>query len=608
MAPSKKDADNDKVAARRREAAAASAIGKVLQGFDEYNELEIRRYGYPEIPGATQLTYEMLSFSKFLGIEAARCTRFDNFKNIVSILWPKIEWNSWLEKQVKSLCENQFVSWTGCAASGKTFAGALYATVWWLCQCEVSAVVLTSTTAKMLRKRMWSEVQKLYMTMDRTPLGNMVDSKTVWQAQKGDEKNAIFGLAVKDGNTNAAVGHIQGIHTKRVLLVIDEATDTPQAIFDATANLYAGCEEFQMLVIGNPNSHFDPHGRFSEPEAGWGSVNVETEEWDTVTQMNGRPGLCVRFDAEKSPNIQAGKSLYKYLVQEHQLEGARKKHGLESPLFWKFYRGFWAPSGILKTVFTESLLAKMKADKGFLFHRELKVVGACDPAFGGGDRPVIRFGTIGVIDPGIQAMELDIHEELDIDAGSSEPVHYQLAAQIQAKCKTKGCKPENFGLDASGEGGGLADILAKEWSPSIKRVEFGGSPSDRPVSSEDMRSAREVYDRRVTELWFNAKEFLQSGQLRGIDPWTSQEFCSREYDDKKRKTVLQTKVDMKTTYGMSPDIADATVVLIEVAKQNGFQVFVGDHVREQGKEESLEEAHAVYNEMGDEFDMLDNNF
>ena len=210
----------------------------------------------------------------------------------------------------------------------------------------------------------------------------------------------------------------------------------------------------------------------------------------------------------------------------------------------------------------------------------------------------------GVADRRVR-LELELFEEIEIDASSTEPVHYQLANHIRKRCKERGCKPEDFGVDASGEGGGLADILAKEWSPKIVRVEFGGAPSDRPVSSEDLRPAREVYDRRVTELWFNAREYMQSGQLRGIDPWTAKEFCSREFDDERRKLKIQTKRDMKAVYGMSPDIADCTVILTEVAKQTGINVFVGDHVREKDKDVLAESSQLIYDDIGEEFDDLE---
>ena len=146
-----KQAQKKKLEARQRQIANSTAMGDLIKRLDESKDYQLKTYGFEVIPGFTQLQYDMLSFVHYQGLQKARCTRFDNFRNIVSILWPKIEWNMWLEKQIQSLCDNQFVSWTGCAASGKTFAGALYSTVWWICQPDVSAAVLTSTTKGMLR-------------------------------------------------------------------------------------------------------------------------------------------------------------------------------------------------------------------------------------------------------------------------------------------------------------------------------------------------------------------------------------------------------------------------------------------------------------------------
>ena len=59
-----------------------------------------------------------------------------------------------------------------------------------------------------------------------------------------------------------------------------------------------------------------------------------------------------------------------------------------------------------------------------------------------------------------------------------------------------------FALDSTGEGGGLASIFQREWSPEILCVEFGGRPSKHPVSQTNPKRADQEYDRRVTELWF----------------------------------------------------------------------------------------------------------
>jgi len=549
-------------------------------------ELEIKRYGFPVNPGAGQLEYELLSLGNYKGLGVARCTKMQHYKNIQKALWPHIEWNAWKERQVESLLDNDFVSWTGCAASGKTFTSAEFAMIWWLCDPLNSAVVLTTTTRGMLKKRSWRSIQELYAKSKIPFPGNMVDSQMVLQAQTGDNKNAIFGLAVRDGNTAAAAANIQGLHTRRVLLIIDEATHTPEGIFEATANL-ATNEEFKMLVIGNPHSKVgDPHGRFSEPLEGWASVSVETQEWDTVRQLNGEPGLCIRFDGDRSPNVSAGKTVYPYLVTQQQVENAKIKYGPDSPLYWKFYRGFWPPDGLQKTIFTNALVEINKAHLGVMFTgRQKSILCGCDPAFGGGDRAVIRFAEVGEEQKtGRFCIELGLSEYLTVDANSGEPVHYQLADQIISMCKARGCKPDNFAIDATGEGGGLADILRKTWSRRINGVEFGGKATERRVSKTDDRKCSEVYDRKVTELWFQAREFLSSGQLKGIDPETQNEFCNREYDDDGKKVKIETKKVMKERFLRSPDIADATVLVVEAARNMGIESSTDGHVDDSDKE------------------------
>jgi hypothetical protein len=531
----------------------------------------MQTYGIPH-QFSSQLEYEFGAFVWRWPIDRGALTRYEHFRNICDILFPKLEWNPWLELQIKTLCDNQWVCFCGAAGASKTFSASLYAVVWWLAQHDQSSVILTSTTKAMIRKRAWPIVQKLHTQMPGARFGNLVDSKTTWQCKKGDDKNAIFAIAVAEGNTAKAVANIQGVHTKRQLVIIDEATDTPEAAFDACANLFNGCQDFQCLVIGNPSSHFDPMGKFCEPRNGWQSVAVNDDEWETKDQLNGKPGVVVRFDAEKSPNVIAGKTLYPYLVTEAQLQGSRKKYGESSPLFWKYQRGFWPPEGLVKTVFTESLIARMKGDlRNFVFTGQGRTfwISGLDPAFDGGDRAIQWFAKCAEISDGVMGIELHESVALKVDAGSKEPLHFQLAALAKKNCETRGVEPQCFGLDSTGEGGGLADIISREWSPDIQRVEFGGKPSDLPVSNEDQRPCDEAYDRRVTELWFTAKEFLISGQVRGITPELSFELCNRTYEDEKRKIVLEPKKKMKERGLRSPDEADGFVVLTEVARRNG---------------------------------------
>lgn len=515
------------------------------------------KYGIRSPVKIPDLELELYAFRNRLQPNEGGLGTVEHFHNATKMLWPKMSWNPWLDNQVEDLCEHDYVGWAGCGASGKTFGATLFAAVWWLANPAKSTVVLTSTTAKMIRKRMWANLQDLVRKSPGFP-GNMVDSKMTLQAIKGDDRHSISAIAVAEGNTSKAVANIQGIHAERVMVIIDEATDTPEAAFEACTNLSKGCREFKMLVIGNPASKFDPHGRFCTPAKGWRSVTIEDQHWLTER------GMCRRFDGMKSPNISEGRTKYPYLITHDQVLSAMRHEGEQSPTFWKYTRGFWSPDGMVKTVLSESLIETHTPTKNLVFTTNVQIVAGLDPGFGG-DRCVLRFAKVGTANDKLSILFQDIIQ-ISPNAQLTEPVHYQIANRVKEECNKRGVPPDRFALDSSGEGGGLADILTREWGV-VHRVEFGGSPSTIPVSDEDSRPCNEAYDRKVTELWFSMRKWAVEERLGGMDIETLQEFCARMFDDSKRKISVESKTVMKQRTGKSPDLADAAVVLLDLVRK-----------------------------------------
>ena len=515
------------------------------------------KYGIRSPVKIPDLELELYAFRNRLQPNEGGLGTFNHFVNATKMLWPKMSWNPWLENQAEDLCEHDYVGWAGCGASGKTFGATLFATVWWLANPAKSTVVLTSTTAKMIRKRMWANLQDLVRKSRGFP-GNMVDSKMALQAIKGDDRHSISAIAVAEGNTSKAVANIQGIHAERVMVIIDEATDTPEAAFEACTNLSKGCREFKMLVIGNPASKYDPHGRFCTPAKGWRSVTIEDQHWLTER------GMCRRFDGMKSPNISEGRTKYPYLITHDQVLSAMRHEGEQSPTFWKYTRGFWSPDGMVKTVLSESLIETHTPTRKLTFTTNVQVVAGLDPGFGG-DRCVLRFAKVGTANDKVSILFQDI-VQISPNAQLTEPVHYQIANRVKEECSKRGVSPDRFALDSSGEGGGLADILTREWGV-VHRVEFGGSPSAIPVSDEDSRPCNEAYDRKVTELWFSMRKWVVEERVGGMDIETLQEFCARMFDDSKRKISVESKTVMKQRTGKSPDLADAATVLLDLVRK-----------------------------------------
>lgn len=469
-----------------------------------------------------------------------------------------------------------------------------FACSWWLADPANSSVIFCSTTMKMLRKRGWNELQSYRNALcaaQGEDFGNFVDSRTVWQYDQGDDKHAIFCIAVQEGDINKTSANIQGIHTRRQLVIIDEAPAVPSAIWKACANLYSypiDCGgEFILMAAGNPRSRIDQFGRFIEPAGGWDTVSIDTQEWEGKPQLDGSPTQVIRFDFCKSPNITEGRMVSRHLPTKQRVESrmaSLKARGAENDVdHYCFDRGFPAPEGMSKTVFTESLIIK---HGGYDQHRFLgtnfQIIGAYDQARTG-DRPALRFAAMGDIGPnklGIEWMEPII---LYHDASSKDPLAYQQLAQVRRHCenvKYRGqmyvCPPGSFGIDTSNEAT-FADLCQREWSPDIIRIQFGSGASEDPASLEDPRPANEVYRNKRAEMFFRTRTACESGQLKGIDKDTAAELCAIEYselrnDGTSKPITIQEKKEFKLKFGKSCDLADCGVEILEVARLKGFRV------------------------------------
>ncbi|MBM2845748.1 MAG: hypothetical protein HW407_1060 [Bacteroidetes bacterium] len=250
-----------------------------------------------------ETAYNLWEVEKWCFLTGKCESRFYHLREMIRMTMPGLEWNEWLERQMGAYCEDSYahkigstvfrsVNLVGCASSGKTFSAGVFAFHWWLAAPWESIVILTSTTREMVGSRIWPIIRKCHNSARENlgvvfgvkgliEIGNMVDSKKMLQVEKGNEKNTIKAIAVRDGETNKAEANIRGQHARRILIVVDEAGDTPEAIFGTIPNLRTGCEDFTIITIGNPDSRLNPHGKCCEPAHGFGSRKAGVTTWKT---------------------------------------------------------------------------------------------------------------------------------------------------------------------------------------------------------------------------------------------------------------------------------------------------------------------------------------
>ncbi len=577
------------LAAHDLEAKARAELRK-LTGNDQIHE-GIRvfpKYRLPGVPPDTDIqTVELIAFAKDWPCSLGGLGAFGHFKEFCKYTWPDLEWNEWLEQQIRSLTAEEyehrrgrtrirFVSWVGAGSAGKTFAAGLFACAWFIADPDRTSVTLTSTSKGIIAQRVWPVIQKLWWGAlrngERWEWGHMLESQKMVQAKKGDAKHSICALAVESGDLKSSLDRIKGRHTPRMMLIVDEANSTPQAIFECIPNMLTAVEELVVLVIGNAGSHLDPHGECCQPKNGWKSITIDDTIWPTkgVSKWGIEPGVCLHFDGAKSPNVIAGKTLHKH-IYTYERWAAVERHGQEyrnTLQHWSQDRGFWPPDGLSKTIFTEALVISHDGMGKHTFLWESNPIGAMDPAFGGDDC-LLQFGIVGDIRAGVKGIQLTDTVLVGFDPDTEQPLDYQIAHAVIRECAKRKVDPRWFGLDSTGVGRGVAAILQQEWSPQIHKIEFGGSASELPASTTDPRPSKEVYSNRVTELWYSARDLLCGNQLKGLSNEAVREFCARLYDYINKKYRVESKDDMKQRLGYSPDRADAVTVLCDVARRNG---------------------------------------
>ena len=502
--------------------------------------------------------------------------RYAHCRILCDTLWRSIpgeevfRWHPWLEDQLEEYCRSDFVTITGPGSGGKTTGMGMVFILQWLASPTDTGALVCAPTRDGLKKKLWGDIRKFYVGACRIigKQGHLIDSDLCIQSKKGDTKHGIFGITVAQGEEGKALGRIIGFHPRRIFVGVDELTDVSWAIIEALNNLFTGKQKASFISAANASSIFDSHGKMCEPKEGWGSVTVNSNRWETK-RGGANGGVCLHLDGFKCENIVQKKVVYDFLLTQQDIDITARDYGMDSPQMWRMRRGFWCPEGVVKSVLTESLIQRFRCMEKATWRGGWTDGASLDPAFEGGDRCVLRHVRWGKAEQDIDTLWLDAPEVVKIDAQSKEPIHYQIARQVKERCRDWGVEVQNFAMDSTGEGGGLASIIATEWAPGFLQVEFGGKASDLPVSKVNRKTCSDEYYNRVTELWYFIRTIVQAGQLRGLDAETAIELSTRIYTVE-TKIRLESKADMKKRLGgRSPDLGDNAAIAVELARVRG---------------------------------------
>jgi hypothetical protein len=505
--------------------------------------------------------------------------RFEHAKLFAQIVWPKgFEWHDWSERDVQSFCEYAQTAISGGAGTGKSSDAAMYGLEYYAACPFETTVAIISTTVEQAKKRIWKMVFQLYPVLRRIFKNSVMQMSptprimSVLPDGRKDEGHGIFVIPVGKGELQKGINSLKGIHSRRVLLIGDEIdAEGMEPVVEVQDNLRAGTTEFEAIWLGNDPSLFNALGQIMQPTPG-GMVTRAHTEWESISGVH-----CLRKDGFESPNIRDGDKWTGLMRQRDIDEIVRRNGGENTPGVYVMIRGLHPPEGVEDTVMSESLFLRFHCSESVIWSSSFIRSILLDPAFGG-DRCVTRLMDRGLDKDG--NMKVFFHPPIIIPIDASDagnPPEYQIARAIMTLAQKESVPPEEFAMDGSGRSG--AAVMRREWSPRIHVIEFGGECSMMPASDKDPRPAKEVYDRKVTELCYSFRQFVEADMIRGLDAKTCAEFSSRHFTIKGKKIAIETKREMKDRGLASPDFSDCASVGIHHIRERGINATIHSEVQ-----------------------------
>jgi len=522
-------------------------------------------------------------------------TLFQHYRQLQSLLWPEDDHHEWSDLMLQTILEERITVVQGGKDSSKTHTMAKFGLTDYFCFPNETLILLSSTDVRGLELRVWGDLKDLFKrakaVWPEAP-GNAVDSlHGIFSDEVGDEvqirdmrKGMLCIPCLESGGQWKGLEKYTGIKQKRRRLLGDELQFMQPPYLTSLANLNKG--DFKGVFVGNPIGEGDPLDKLAEPVNGWDNL---LEISTTTTWKNAFGGTTINLVGMDSPAIKhPGK--YPYLIDQSDIDYIVQYWGKDSSEFWNQAAGVRRPGISLRRIVTREMVQQFNAqDEAIWKGNTTTKVYAIDAGYGG-DRCVGGEAEFGTDINGLQVLSLARPRVIPVKVyPKSTPENErvlpedQIAEFVKTDCERLGIPAANVFHDSTGRGS-LGSAFARLWRHDCNPVEFGGNPTPRPVMAdlfiydEKLKKKRlkrcdEHYSKRVSELHYSVRYAIEARQLRGLTNEVRDELCAREWKRTRLdKIEVETKDETKERLGRSPDLADHCAILVEGARQLGFQI------------------------------------
>jgi phage terminase large subunit len=383
---------------------------------------------------------------------------------------------------------------------GKSTAVAM-AAIWHVLMRVPSKTVVTAPTSAQLFDACFAEMKNVAKRL-KPPFNDLLEVKSDRIELKSSPESTFISVRTSRAEQPEALA---GVHSENVLLIADEASGVPNAVFEAASGSMSGHNATTVLT-GNPTRNtgffYDTHNRL---KSDWYTMHVS----------------CVT-----SPR-----------VADDFVEDMKKRYGEDSPAYHVRVLGNFPPSEE-DTVIPVALIEHAMANT-IKIHEDTAAVWGLDVARQGGDSSVLAKRQGPVIHP------VTVWRNLDL---------MQLTGAVKAEYDAlpPSKRPSEIIVDSNGFGAGVLDRLRELGLPA------------RGLNVSERAMAKDTYLNLRAELWFKCKAWLEGMDvsLPRDDALWAELAAPRYFFTSSGKLQVESKEAMKKRGVASPDRADAVCLTL----------------------------------------------
>jgi hypothetical protein len=375
----------------------------------------------------------------------------------------------------------------------------------------------------------------------------------------------------------------------RMRVMIEEAENVPVGIWEDVTNILSnvsGTERFKIAAPFNPKDPNSPCAQRCEPVDGWQSVDINS----SIRWVSKRGWAVYRIDAHNSENVVLGYEKYPGLQTREGLEKLiANAGGVGTPGYYTMARGWFPPSGVDLAVIPQHLMHDIVGE--YVFTETPKVCAGVDVALEGEDTAVMCIGRCGHAS-GWRKPITPLHpsgEFISFKGPKGEPVRKyvlqvdsmfnlpkgdttRLVAAIVDTARKADVDGAYLGIDRTGNGAGVHDMVVATYNVATKGVNPSTSPTEKRILQEDQKLPCDEYAWLISEMWFAVRKYAQYGYIK-IHPNVPQdplfhELTGRCTEPGGIKTKVESKKAYKSRGNRSPDKADALTILLHAVRLN----------------------------------------